>query len=274
MKFTGATNELLELTTLESGASILREPNETSLSVLWFREDNNELIIDGKVHVFKKDQILFLTEFHKVSVTRKGAINFVRFNKPFYCVITHDDEVSCKGILFFGSVQLPVIQIPETDLDHFETLWKMFVLEMKSKDNLQIEMLQMMLKRYIILCTRLYKKQAKHPKAKQEVDLIREFNFLVEHHFKSKHTVAEYAELLHKSPKTLSNVFSKFGSKTPLQYIQERKILEARRLLHYSNSPIKEVAYELGFNDIQTFSRFFKKYEGVSPSQFKEMDAS
>jgi AraC-like DNA-binding protein len=93
---------------------------------------------------------------------------------------------------------------------------------------------------------------------------------MIEQHFKTKHTVSEYAELLFKSPKTLSKIFSKSGSKTPLNYIHDRKMLEARRLLHYSDKSVKEIAYEIGYQDIQTFSRFFKKQEGISPTEFKE----
>ena len=145
----------------------------------------------------------------------------------------------------------------------------MFTIEMQSKDNLQMEMLRMMLKRYLILCTRIYKEQEQFPVDSQQSDLIREFNFLVEGHFRTKHTVAEYADLLNKSPKTLSNIFSKSGFKTPLQYIHERKMLEARRLLQHSERSIKEITFEVGFEDLQTFSRFFKKHEGVSPSEFR-----
>ena len=145
----------------------------------------------------------------------------------------------------------------------------MFSIEMKFKDNLQIGMLQMMLKRYLILCTRLYKEQFHLPEEIQSTDLIREFNFLVEKHFKSKHTVVEYADLLNKSPKTVSNTFSKINSKSPLQYIQDRRMIEARRLLMYSDSHIKEIAVEIGFEDVQTFSRFFKKQEGISPSEYR-----
>jgi len=75
--------------------------------------------------------------------------------------------------------------------------------------------------------------------------------------------------LLNKSPKTLSNVFSKIGQKTPLQYINDRKMLEARRLLKYTDKSVKEITYELGYEDVQTFSRFFKKQEGISPTYFR-----
>ncbi|MCH7523421.1 MAG: helix-turn-helix transcriptional regulator [Bacteroidetes bacterium] len=271
MKFIGNTNEFLQLKILESqDCSVFNDIVEGSLIVLWFEGDHNALTIDGKDYVFTKNQIVFLTEFHKVKVNCLETTRFLRFNRSFYCVIDHDKEVGCKGILFFGASQLPVIQIPDEDLEQFEILWKMFSIEMQSKDNLQIDMLQMMLKRYLILCTRLFKTQQRYPDKTQQSDIIRDFNFLVEQHFKTKHSVAEYAELLYKSPKTLSNIFSKLGSKTPLQYIQERKMLEARRRLRYSDLQIQEIAFEIGFEDIQAFSRFFKKKEGVSPSVFKK----
>lgn len=105
----------------------------------------------------------------------------------------------------------------------------------------------------------------------KEVDMIRDFQFLVEQHFKTKHSVQEYADLLNKSVKTLANTFSKASDKSPLQIIHERKVLEAKRMLRYTDKPIKEIAYELGFEDIQTFSRFFKKMESLSPTDFKKM---
>jgi AraC family transcriptional activator of pobA len=274
MKITGNTKEFIELATLDTPTcAIFKEPEGSSLTILWFREDHNDFIIDGQPYSFSKNEILFLTEFHKVNSIKKGATNYLRFNRSFYCVIDHDTEVSCKGILFFGSSQLPIIQIPEEEIEHFETLWKMFAIEMLLKDNLQIGMLQMMLKRYLILCTRLYKQQKQFPNQKNDSDVIREFNFLVEQHFKTKHTVTEYATLLNKSPKTISNIFSKISTKSPLKFIQERILLEAKRLIYYTDKSIKEIAYEIGYEDIQTFSRFFKNQEGFSPSEYKEKSA-
>ena len=271
MKFIGNTQEYLQLQTLEKlNCDVLNETIEGSLTVLWFESDFNKLIIDGQEYIFTKNQIVFLTEFHNVEVNNISKIRFLKFNRSFYCVLDHDAEVGCKGILFFGASQLPIIKIPNEELEQFETLWKMFTIEMQSKDSLQIDMLQMMLKRYLILCTRLFKSQAHYPNEKVSLDIVREFNFLVEQHFKKKHSVTEYAELLNKSPKTLSNIFSKISSKSPLQYIQDRKMLEAKRLLRYSDLQIQEIAYEIGYEDLQSFSRFFKRQEGISPSIFKE----
>lgn len=275
MRFQGQTDEFIELRALEStDCHIFNNPESGSLTVLWFLEDNNRFIVDGKTYCFMKNQVVFFTEFHQITVLEKHKTHFLRFNRSFYCIIDHDEEISCKGLLFFGASQLPIITIPDREEEHFMTLWKMFSIEMELVDNLQIGMLQMMLKRYLIICTRLYKAQSLDNPPEIDNNLVREFNFLVEQHFKTKHTVAEYANLLNKSPKTLSNIFSKIHSKSPLQYIKERRLLEARRLLIYSDKQIQEVAYEIGFEDIQAFSRFFKKQEGVSPSEFKKSHRS
>ena len=105
---------------------------------------------------------------------------------------------------------------------------------------------------------------------KCKLDIVREFNFLVEMHYKTKHSVMEYAEMLNKAPKTLSNLFLQYNQTAPLQIIQERILLEAQRLLQYSDRTVKDITYELGFEDIQTFSRFFKNKKGLSPTDFRQ----
>ena len=272
MKYLGNAYEYLRLETVEpENSEILIEPMEKSLTILWFESGVNELIIDGEERTFVKNDMVFLTEFHNVKIKRIEKVRFLRFNQAFYCVQDNDIEVACKGMLFFGASELPVIKISGDFLEKFETIWKMFNLEIHDDDHLQLNMLQMMLRRYLILCTRVYKKQERYPDKKVESDVVRDFNFLVENYFKTKHSLAEYAKLMNKSSKTISNIFSRIGSKTPLQYIQDRKMLEARRLLQYSKKQVQEIAYEIGYNDIQTFSRFFKNNEGISPSKFKEV---
>ena len=133
-------------------------------------------------------------------------------------------------------------------------------------------MLQMLLKRLIIKCTRLAKEQLiTKTLDNQQIDLIRQFNVLVDLNFKTKRTVRDYAELLNRSPKTLSNLFGKYNQKSPLQIIHERIILEARRLLSYTDLSSKEIAYELGFEEVTPFNKMFKKITDSSPSEFKKM---
>jgi AraC family transcriptional regulator, transcriptional activator of pobA len=248
----------------------LANPEASGVTFVWFIK-NQVLKIDDVIYRVKANQILCLTEFHWVDTTTYKQARFIRFNRQFYCVKDHDDEVGCNGILFFSAAQLPIITVPKAEAEKFELLWKMFALEMSTHDNLQFEMLQMMLKRFIILCTRLYKQQNSLISTRaKEPELIRSYNLLVEQHFKTQHTVAFYAAQLNKSPKTLSNLFSKYYLPRPLEIIQQRVMLEARRLLRYTDKSIKEVAYQIGYEDLQSFSRAFRAHQKISPSAFKQ----
>lgn len=271
MKFRGRSDELFEIVDINnSNKALLNEHIEGQLTVLWFTEDGNKLQIDLEERTFDKDVVICLTSFSKVKVHTISQAKFIRFNSPFYCILNHDSEVGCKGVLFFGARNIPVLYPTENDLKLLDNLVKTFYIEMESKDELQLEMLQMLLKRLLILCTRIYKTQENfNDLSHDQQDIVREFNFLVEQHFKTKHSVSEYAELLNKSPKTLSNLFGKFHDRSPLQLIQHRIMLEVRRLLTYTSRPISEIAYEVGFNDPQSFSRFFKKNEGQAPSEYR-----
>jgi len=84
-------------------------------------------------------------------------------------VINHDSEVGCKGILFYGAQAVPIIRITDGDVETLSTVWKMLEQEMVSNDGLQEEMLQMMLKRILILSLRMYKDQTElqHVELKQ-----------------------------------------------------------------------------------------------------------
>ncbi len=128
----------------------------------------------------------------------------------------------------------------------------------------------MLLKRLIIKLVRIAKDQLIVKELNnQQVDIIRQYNVLVDTHYREKRKVKEYADLLHKSPKTLSNLFSIYGQKTPSQIIHARVVLEAKRLLRYTDLNAKEVAYNLGFKDPSHFTHYFKKVAGTTPNQFK-----
>jgi AraC-like DNA-binding protein len=168
-----------------------------------------------------------------------------------------------------GTQETPIITLGE-EAKKIETLLEVFIDEFRTRDNIQGEMLQMMLKRLIIKITRLAKEQLVTKELKEsQIDIIRKFNVLVDLHFREKRQVNEYAEMLFKSPKTLSNLFAKYNHKSPLQIIQERIVLETKRLLIYTDKTVKEIAYDLGFEETGSLFKLFKKYTTKTPQEFK-----
>ncbi len=97
-----------------------------------------------------------------------------------------------------------------------------------------------------------------------------QFIALIEQYFRQHYTIAQYATLLQLSPNYLSDLCKQETGKTAHQLIQDRILLEAKRLLCYSELPIKAIAYELHFEDTAYFSRFFKKNTLVSPIEYRK----
>lgn len=243
------------------------------LKFFWNRGSEDVIIKVNHIPVnLKTNQIACTTYNQEVKIISPiEAVTALFFNREFYCIHTFDQEVSCNGLLFFGSDFTPILSLDEDETEKLETLIKVLQQEFKIQDVNQEEMLRILLKRFIIRLTRLARKQLlKNSDKQDEIDLVRSFNVLVEEHYREKKSVPDYAELLFKSPKTLSNVFSKISKTSPLQVIHERIVTEAKRLLLFTEMPIKSIGYELGYEEYSQFSKFFKKAAGISPAEFRD----
>ena len=110
-------------------------------------------MIDGIPHTFNTNQIISLSQHHHVVYEKISAMKMLRFNSEFYCVLNHDSEVGCKGILYYTPAKIPVVIINGSELLVMNDAWDVTDMELEMKDSLQLEMLQMLLKRILILCT-------------------------------------------------------------------------------------------------------------------------
>lgn len=238
---------------------------------IWANSQPVELVIDSVPITLPANHILALTPIQYIQYISGRDVILYQFNREFYCIKDHDHEVSCAGMLFFGNINIPIISLDEKEQQKYKTLHEVFIDELETKDNIQAEMLRMLMGRFIIKSTRLLKAKEGiiETQKSSKVDLLRAFNVLVEQHFKNEHSVSFYAEKLYKSPKTLSNNFAKLN-RSPLQIIHQRIVLEAKRLLTYTDKSAKEIAYEIGFDDASHLSRLFKKHTSQSPSEFKK----
>lgn len=275
----------LLLSNLETGSDLLlihgepaidhrfytRDREKKHFTIAWNRGDQQTIAIDGEEHVFMPDTIIPLMFDQTFSIENARDVVAWQFNREFYCIIDHDAEVSCVGFLF-GAGDRIFIQIKDTAKMKFESLLHLFITELQTKDTIQREMLLALLKRLIIDITKLARSSyvPDHRLQGEKLDIFRRFNLLVEANFRTEHSVNFYAQLLNKSPKTLSNLFPQYNQKTPLQIIQARIITEARRLLSYTDKPVKQITYDLGFEDPAYFSNFFKRYTSLSPVEFRK----
>jgi len=228
-------------------------------------------MLDGTDYSFPAQSMLPLMVNQTFSFSQPARIIAWQFDREFYCIVDHDKEVSCVGFLFYGAKNPLFLQLDSKEQRQFDALLTVFADEFSTRDSIQGEMLRILLKQLIIKATRLARDQSLEPELTEaDLDIVRRYNLLVENHYRTLHSVADYADRLNKSPKTLSNLFALASQPSPLHVIHSRISLEARRLLLYTDKSTKEIAFELGFSEAAHFSRFFKKQTGQPPSAFRE----
>ena len=189
----------------------------STIKFLWNRnKEPVSLKVDDFTLQLEPDQLVTVTYLQHVSYEHTHLpLTAFLFNREFYCISDHDSEVSCNGILFFGTQDVPIITIPEEQRNRFDLLHEVFVEEFSTPDKIQGAMLQMLLKRLIIMSTRLAKQQLVTKELNNDqIEIIRKFNFLVDMHYRTKRKVSDYAELLFKSPRPFP-IFFPFTIKNP-----------------------------------------------------------
>jgi AraC family transcriptional activator of pobA len=99
--------------------------------------------------------------------------------------------------------------------------------------------------------------------------LVARFRELVEAHYREGLSTETYARRLGVTVPRLRGACLRGAGSSPLRLVQDRRMLEAKRALLYSNMTVAEVGYHLGFEDPAYFSRFFAKAEGLPPRRFR-----
>lgn len=242
-------------------------------TIAWNRGKKQIITIDEVQYHFNENAVLPIMLNQSFKFENPQDIVAWQFNREFYCIANHDAEVGCVGFIFFGPSPTMFVSLDAEQQKKMKSLFDLFEEEYNSDEDIKGEMLRMLLVRLIINVTRLAKKQylGTEEVVEEKFNLIRQFNLLVEVHFRKERQIAFYSNLLNKSPKTISNYFSLYSNKTPLQIIQDRVIAEAKRLFYYSDKSVKEIADDLGFEDAAHFSKFFKKCTSQSPTELKKI---
>ncbi|WP_300687669.1 AraC family transcriptional regulator [Chryseobacterium sp.] len=264
------------------GLEIFSEENLENVNGNKFRTDvkiffipaGYELTVDFNHYKTKKPSLFFLTNQHLNIEKGKEESILLYYNRDFYCIQIHDREVACDGLLFHNVFEIPFVELDDTETKLIKELFQNIKIELQAKDSSVEEMIRTCVKQMIIRATRQWKKQNLNNKITKssgtEPDLFRDFSRYLEIHFREKHNVADYAELLHMAPKTLAHKFRNLNIDSPNQLIINRILLEAKRLLFYTDKPVKEVAYDLGYEDPAYFNRLFTSKTGSTPAYFKK----
>jgi AraC-like DNA-binding protein len=94
------------------------------------------------------------------------------------------------------------------------------------------------------------------------------FKLLIEAEFTQHPSIEDICRRLAVNTTSLYNIVKQFSGLSAKEFLNQRLILEAQRKLYYGEASVKEIAFDLGFNDPDYFSRLFRKATGRTVSQF------
>jgi len=245
--------------------------NYNSFIKIVFCKAGGRVVVDFKEHHLADDALFFINagQYYQIDDTCSGTM--IYYNRDFYCVEIHDKEVACDGILFHNVYEIPLVLMNPSASATMQQILIEVKTEIESEDSAMEEMLRILLKQIIIKSTRIWKQehQVNKEEAQQEVEFLRTFSQLVEWNYTRHHAVADYADLLHISPKALNKRVTRYSNTTPNEIIKNRIILEAKRLLVHTHLSVKEIGYKLGYDDTSYFIRMFTRQADYTPQNFR-----
>jgi AraC family transcriptional activator of pobA len=174
--------------------------------------------------------------------------------------------------------QLPIIQNPHNghelslsaaDVVFAEDIIDKIYNEYHSKGNWQHSMLSAYVHVLLIYLSRLYTVQFNNEALAPDRVMLKKYLEKIEEAYTGQHEVAAYADMLNISAGHLSEVVKEQSGKPAIVHIHERLILEAKRLLFHREQSIKEIAFQLGFEDASYFNRFFKRITSRTPVEYR-----
>jgi len=245
-------------------------------TLIWVQKGNGKVKVDFSEYDFTENQLLAFAPYQPFMLTTiaqiKGVV--IHFHPDFFCIVKHHDEVACNGVLFNNIYEPPYVMVDEIAKATFSMVVEQMEVEMQNPALAQYELLVSYLKIFLITASRLKKEQQPSAISQVEVNsapfILQNLKNYIEIHFKTKHSASDYADLLNISPKALAKITKNHFNKTLTDLISERIIIEAKRELYLTNKAVKEIAYELGYDDEHYFSRFFKNNADVSPQMYRD----
>jgi len=244
-------------------------------SLIWVTEGNGKLKTDFSEYDFEQNSLFAFSPYQPFMFSSnliKGIA--IYFHSDFFCIHKHQTEVTCNGVLFNNIYQKPFIQVDEPLQNTLYKIIGQIKSEMQNPGLAQYELLISYMKIFLISASRSKTQQQPQAiqlkEANKEPYILQNLKEAIEKDFKSRHAPKDYAVLLNISPNALAKITKSHFNKTLTNLITERIIIEAKRELYLTNKSVKEVAYELGYDDEYYFSRLFKKNVNISPQVYRE----
>lgn len=236
-----------------------------------YLRSGSEISIDFEEFRSAHDEIYFLRSDQYLQLGKNCVGTILFYTNQLYFADLEDQDLLYGGMLFNRMPSNLSLKLEDDLKENILSFFDGIKAEIGNFELNQESMVRSLIKQLIILSARAWRSQHAilNIAFSDDPDFSKLFDKLVEQNYRKHHTVADYAKMLHITPKALTKRFVKCGNCTPSEVIRKRIILEAKRMLVHTPYNVKEIGYKLGYEDPCYFIRFFTKQVNMAPQTFR-----
>ncbi len=243
-------------------------------TIIWPLNASGRHIIDFKEYPILENHLFFVSpgQVHQVITDPRPTGYVINFMPEFLEKNSIRNEFIADLKLFKKSDETPPLAVNETIAAALKVFADQMLHAFHSQKDMLLEIIGAYLKLFLIECNGHCSLSPNNNLQSIEVSktLVKNFKALVEKQFNTQHQVKYYAEKLNVTPNYLNEVIKTSMNTSAKEFIQNRLILEAKRMVVYTEKSAKEIGFDLGFDDPSHFSKFFKNNTAQSLQDFKE----
>jgi AraC-like DNA-binding protein len=231
--------------------------------IIFFTRGKGVLKIGGKRYLVKEGMLFYICPdvLHSIDLDTEEPIGFFSVHFSYTHVIFNDSTWTISG-----EGNIPLHQGQELkDYYQIEDIFKKLVYSWDAKQPGYEFITKTFLQQLLIAIYQNVTKQSKNYSITLKVEKIIQY---MHQNINNRVTLTELSELVKLSPTYLSKVFKETTEYSVIEFFNKMKIDKAKELIIEGNKKVKEVAQILGFSDEFYFSRIFKRFEGISPSEY------
>jgi AraC-like DNA-binding protein len=251
----------------------LHRPHKHSFyHLVLFTKGKGTHTIDFEKFSVKPFQIYFMIPGQVHSWHFDGDVDgyIIHFNETLFRSFLQNEKYIGSFSFFNGNSKDGVRQLPARIQSQAARLFDVMLEEMNVRTSQYLDVLRLKLLELFILVERNSNVAKTKAAPQQKLLLLRNFEQLINEHYRDIKLPKEYAALLYITPNHLNALCQDMLGKKAGELIRERVLLEAKRMLTNADMSISEIAYDLNFQDNSYFNRMFKKEGGVTPDEFRK----
>jgi AraC-like DNA-binding protein len=196
---------------------------------------------------------------------------YIIFFKPSIFKSTKQNYDICNIYPLFKLHANPIYLLSKEQINTLYPLFDAIYSECLKGDDLSDKMLRAYLELILQKCMRTIRQNTSTLNLRRHEEISYRFEELLSENSSRIKKLADYATALHISSAYLSECIKKATGRTAKQIMVDYQVVKAKSLLNQSTMAINELAIQLGFDEVTNFTKFFKKYTGLTPSRFRKI---